>query len=96
MVYILNKLDPELFVQKNEGRMMDFVLWETTEERIRTIIKNERCRSIFSKKEVVNLFSIDQKIQMVQTSEIQLKPFDRIITWTSSGRFFVMEIVKYS
>lgn len=95
MIYLLNKFDPELFFQKEDNRILVFHFWEATESRIQEVMRNNRLRSIFSKQEVINLFDVKQKIQMVQTSKIKLKLYDRLIIWTPTGRYFIVEITKY-
>ena len=72
----------------------NFIIWTTTEERVQHIIDNERCRSIFSKKEIQNLFS-KKKMQMVTVNKIEPKKFDRIITWTDKGKWFILEFVSF-
>lgn len=72
----------------------NFIIWTTTEERVQHIIDNERCRSIFSKKEIQNLFS-KKKMQMVRVDKIEPKKFDRIITWTDKGKWYILEFISF-
>lgn len=93
MVYILPNLDLNFIKIKGTG-FAEFSLWTTTEERIRAIIANERCRSIFSKKEIVGLFG-GMKMQMVKVTEITPEVWDKVLTWTDDGRWFVMEFTSF-
>lgn len=70
-------------------------MWETGEERVKGLIENERSRSIIGKQEVVNLFDIKQKVQIVPVKKIQLKKWDKIIVWTTNGRYFVLEVTEF-
>lgn len=72
----------------------NFIIWTTTEERVQHIIDNERCRSIFSKKEIQNLFN-KKKMQMVRVEKIEPKKFDRIITWTDKGKWYILEFISF-
>lgn len=93
MIYLLNNLDLDLFVKKN--RYMLFWMWETGEARVKGLIENERSRSIIGKQEVVNLFDIKQKVQIVPVKKIPLKKWDKIIVWTTNGRYFVLEVTEF-
>lgn len=93
MVYLLDKINLELFEIEKE-KYYYFTLFETVEERVKDWIRNERCRSIFSRQEIINLFELKQKVQVVQTKKIILKPFDKVIIWTASGKYFVLELIK--
>lgn len=94
MVYLIDSFDFDLIRTNAGGQFMNFTLWETTEDRIKRIIANERCRSIFSRNEIINLFKTG-KIQMVKCQEIVLKQFDRIVVWTKTNRYFVIEITSF-
>lgn len=94
MIYLLNELDFELIDFKNQEQYAEFTIWETSEEKVKTYIKNERTRSIFSKQEIRNIFNINEYMQMVQVDKIPLKRYDKIIVWTKSGRYFVLELIK--
>jgi hypothetical protein len=91
MVYILPELDLNFITFDNDG-FSNFTIYTTTESRIKNIITNERCRSIFSKKEIVGLFG-GIKMQMVNVKIIKIKLWDKIITWTNDGRWFVLEFI---
>lgn len=71
-----------------------FWTWETNEERVKRWLENERSKAIIDKQEIVNLFDIKQKVQIGKVAKIRPKLFDRIIIWTPSGKFFVLEITK--
>lgn len=93
MIYLLDHLDLELFdLPKDEYTL--FWTWETNEERVKRWLENERSKTIVQKQEIVNLFDIKQKIQMGTVAKIHPKLFDRIIIFTETGRFFVLEITK--
>ena len=93
MIYLLDVLNFELFERSSKYRM--FSMWETTEERVKGWIQNERSRSFIDKKELVNLFDIKQKVQITEAKRIKLKINDKIIMWTHSGRYFVLEFSEY-
>lgn len=93
MVYILPNLDLN-FINIGEVGYANFSIYTTTEERIKHIIANERCRSIFSKKEIVGLFG-RMKMQMVTVKMITPKVWDKILTWTEDGRWFVLEFLSF-
>lgn len=86
----MDKLDLEL-LESNKDCFMTFDFWETPESRVMRLLENERCRSIFSRQEIINLFKIKHKIQMVKITQIKLKQYDKIIIWTPSGRYFILE-----
>jgi len=90
MVYLLDRIDLEVLDFKNIGDFVDFSIWQTTEDRVKRLITNERCRSIFSKQEIVGLFGT-KKMQMVSVKKIKLKLFDRCVVWTKTGKFFIVE-----
>lgn len=94
MVYLIDTFDFDLIKTNAGGQFMNFTLWETSEDRIKRIIANERCRSIFSRNEIINLFKTG-KIQMVKCGEIILNQFDRVIVWTKTNRYFVIEITSF-
>lgn len=74
---------------------MNFTMWEVGEDRVRRWLEHDRSRSIFSKQEVKNLFSLD-KIQVGKVGKIHLQKFDKIIVWTNSSRYFVIEITGFT
>ncbi len=86
----MDKLDLELF-NFNKDFFMTFDLFETTESRVMRWLENERCRSIFSRQEIINLFKVKHKIQMVKIDRIKLKQYDKLIVWTPSGKYFILE-----
>ena len=90
MIYLMDKLDLELF-NFNKDFFMTFDLFETTESRVMRWLENERCRSIFSRQEIINLFKVKHKIQMVKIDRIKLKQYDKLIVWTPSGKYFILE-----
>ena len=90
MVYLLDQIDLDILNFKNIGDFVDFSIWQTSEERVKRLISNERCRSIFSKQEIVGLFGT-KKMQMVSVKKIRLKLFDRCVVWTKTGKFFIIE-----
>lgn len=94
MVYILPNLDLN-FIKLGEMGFAQFSIWTTTEERVRHIMENQRCRSIFSKKEIVGLFG-GMKMQMVRVERIVPKVWDKIVTWTEDGRWFVLEFTSFN
>lgn len=94
MIYLIDSFDFDLINIADGGDFMNFVMWETTEERVKRIIANERCRSIFSRNEIIKLFKTG-KIQMVRCDKITLQPFDRIVVWTEALRYFVIEVTSF-
>jgi hypothetical protein len=90
MIYLIDKIDLELF-EINKNSFYTFDLFETTEERVLKWIENERCRSIFSRLEIINLFKTRYKVQVVKVDKIKLKKYDKLIVWTNSGRYFILE-----
>lgn len=95
MVYLVDEIKPEIF-HIEQGAYMLFYLWETSEQRVLAWIENERCRSLFSRDEIINLFKPKSKIQMVQIkNKIRLKKFDKVIYWNPEGRYFVLEVTKF-
>lgn len=95
MIYLIDKFDPELIDFAGENDYFSFELWLTSEQRVKAWIENERCRSIFSRKEVINLFNPRYKIQMVKVKKFKLHRFDKIIIWTPTGNYFVLEVIGY-
>lgn len=95
MLYLLDKLDLELFEFSKGKEYMVFDMWETNEKRVNRWIENERIRSIFSRKEIINLFKTKYKIQMVQVDKIRLKRYDKIVVWTPSGKYYMLEIKSF-
>ena len=95
MIYLLDRFDPEIIGFKDPYEYFNFTMWEASEKRIKGWIENERCRSIFSRQEIINLFNFKEKIQMVKTKSIRLKKFDKIILWTPSSRYFVLEVIGF-
>jgi hypothetical protein len=91
MIYLVDKLDFDILELSNNC-FFTFDLFQTTEERVRRWLENERSRSIFSKLEITNLFRIRNKIQMVKVDKIKLNRFDKVIIWTPTGKYFVLEI----
>lgn len=94
MVYLIDSFDFDLIDITKGGEFMNLTMWETTEERVKRIIANERCRSIFSRTEIINIFKAG-KIQMVRCNKFTLKPFDRIVVWTETNRYFIIEITGF-
>lgn len=92
MIYLLDRFEPDI-INRNGEQYLYFTFWETTEKNVKGLIANERCRSIFSRKEIINLFDAG-KIQMVQVDEIVLRPYDKVILWTETKRFFVIELLE--
>lgn len=90
MIYLLDTLNFELFEKTSKYRL--FYVWETNESKVKGWIENERTRSIVDKQEVVNLFDIRHKIQVVPISKVKLCKYDKVIVWTKSGRYFVLEL----
>ena len=96
MIYLLDRFEPDL-IKVDSDKYMNFTMWKTTEERVKVWIANERCRSIFSRKEIINLFNTG-KIQMVQVDNIKLEPYDKVIVWTDNNNiknYYVIEIKSY-
>lgn len=91
MLYLMDKLDLELF-DFTKNNYMVFDLWEIHESKVQRLLENERCRSVFSRLEIINLFKTKHKIQMVQVKKIKLNRFDKIILWTLTGKYFALEI----
>jgi hypothetical protein len=91
MIYLVEKLDFDILELSNDC-FFTFDFFQTTEERVRRWLENERSKSIFSKLEIKNLFRIKNKIQMVKIDKIKLSRFDKIIVWTPGGKYFVLEI----
>lgn len=86
----MDKLDFEI-LEFNKNYFFSFDLFETTEERVTRWLENERCRSIFSRQEIINLFKIKHKIQMVKIDRVKLNRYDKIIIWTLTGKYFILE-----
>ena len=91
MLYLMDKFDLEI-IKVNKNSNIIFDLWETCAKRVQRWMENERCRSIFSRQEIINLFKTKHKIQMVQIKEIVLKKYDKIILWTNANRYFILEV----
>lgn len=91
MIFLLDRFDVDFIDKDCIHHFAQMSLWETTESRVKGWIQNERCRSFFSRKEIINLFQTG-KIQMVKVDKISVKPFDKIILWTKDKRFFVLEV----
>lgn len=94
MIYLLNSLDFDLI--KSSHKYLNIDLFETNEWKVKNWIKNERCRTIFSKQEVVQLFGIPDKVQIVKVNDIKLEQFDKLIIWTGQGKYWVLEILSVS
>jgi len=94
MVYLLDKFDLGLLNPNMGGDFMNFTMWETTGDRVERMLANERCKSIFSRQEIMSLFKTG-KIQMVKCTDIKLKAFDRVIIWTEDSRYFVIELTGF-
>ncbi len=94
MVYLLDHFNPEFLILPQDKGFMRFDFWEIKEAKVKHIIENERCRSIFQRSEIINLFKTG-KIQMVPVKKISLKRFDKIIIWTPGGRYFVLEATLF-
>lgn len=77
----------------NEEEKYILTYYYLTEEQVLNKIKNITCRSFFGRKEVLNLFGIKEKIQVVQSKEYKIKPFDKILLKDEKGRFIIIELV---
>lgn len=86
----MDKLDFEIF-EFNKECFLSLDLFQTTEQRVMGWLHNERCRSIFSRQEIINLFKTKHKIQMVKVNKIKLTRYDKLIIWTPKGTYFVLE-----
>jgi len=94
MLYLVDNFDFTL-IQKTQDFYRLFLFYEITEKRLKEMIDNNRVRTIFSKEEILNLFSITNKVQIVHTDQIKLKKFDKLITW-KDGRIFVLQLLDYN
>ena len=94
MIYLLNELDFDN-IAFNRNRYVEFTFFRTYEHRVKGWIKNERTRTIIEKKEVVNFFSIKEKVQMGKATKIELKKFDKLIIFTSKNNFYVLEVIGF-
>lgn len=93
MLYLVDSFDPRLLAKTNNGHYLHFTMWETTEDRVKRLMANWRCRSIFERQEIINLFSAG-KIQVVKCKKFDLQPYDQIILWTKDKRYFIIELTK--
>lgn len=94
MIYLLDSLDMDIF-EIGEDEYFNFTLWLTSEERVKRWIENERSRSIFSKQEIKELFGVGS-IQIGQVTKIRLTKYDKVILWTESKKYYVMEVVGFT
>ena len=93
MLYLLDNLDFTL-IQKSDNFYQLFLFYEITEKRLKEMLDNNRSRTIFTKQEILNLFNIKNKVQIVQVDKIKLKEHDKIITW-KNNRIFVLQLLNY-
>lgn len=93
MIYLLSQLDFDLLEQTHN--YLEVHMYQTTEWKVQNWIRNERCRSIFSKQEVLGLFNIKEKVQIVNVARITLERFDKIIIWTGN-KYWVLEVLSVS
>lgn len=92
MIYLLNKFDLDIF-ELDEEKYVGLELWETGEPKVKGWIENERTRTIMDKVEVVNLFNIQEKVQMGKVSKINLKKYDKIVVWTPEGKYYAFRVL---
>lgn len=92
MIYLLNKLDFDLIGSCHKYLHID--MFETNEWKVQNWIKNERCRTIFDKQEITELFGITDKVQVVKVDRIDFELYDKIIIWTGSGKYWVLEVMS--
>lgn len=91
MIYLLDKFDPDLFEwDKEQYVILEF--WETWEGKVKGWIVNERTRTIFGKQEIVNLFKIEEKVQMGKVDKIKIKKHDKIIIFTEKNKYYVLRV----
>lgn len=92
VLVITNLTLPNLILPKNSDDYI-FTYYYLTEEMAIKQIKNSTCRSFFGKKEVLNLFKINQKVQVVEAQQYQVKPYDKILLKDKNNRFIILELV---
>jgi hypothetical protein len=93
VIYLLDKFDLDLIswsATKDEYLQLD--LYETGETKIKGWLENERTRTIIGKNEITSLFKVKAKIQIAKVEKIVLKKHDKIIIWTTSGKYFVFRV----
>ncbi len=93
MLYLVDSFDPSLLAKTNNGHYLHFTMWQTTEDRVKRLITNWRCRSVFERNEIINLFSTG-KIQVVKCRKFDIKPYDQIIVWTKNKEYFIIELTR--
>ena len=92
MIYLLNKLDLDIF-EFDKNKYTGLEVWETWDQKVKGWIENERTRTIMDKVEVVNLFKVQEKVQMGKVDKIKLQKFDKIIVWTPEGKYFCFRVL---
>ncbi len=91
MIYIQKELNLSHFKLPD---YLYFSLFKTTEERIKRWVENNRTRTLLSKNEVINLFSLKKKIQIKEVRKVELKLFDKVIFY-NSGEWYVLTVVDF-
>jgi len=93
VIYLLDKFDLDLISwEAQPGEYLQLDLFETSENKVKGWIENERTRTIIDKREVTNLLSIKAKVQMAKVEKVILKKYDKIIVWTPEGKYRVFRV----
>jgi len=92
MIVIIDKFNLDILeLPQSEDYLLCY--FYTNQETIERWIKFNRVRTIFDKREILNMFNIREKAQIVKAEKIKIKPYDKIII-KHQNRFFVLELIE--
>lgn len=80
-------------IKWEKGTHYFFEFFQTTENRVKRWIENERCKTIIDKKIILNMFDIKKPVQIKNAENIVLKKFDKVVLWSDDGRYYILEMI---
>lgn len=92
MVIILPTFDLSLLKIPKDSDNICISYYFINEEKIKDLIKNNRCRTILKKKEIINLFNLKEKVQIVSVKKIFVNLYDKIVV-PYKGQYIVLEFI---
>lgn len=85
------KLPNIVFPQNYENYILTFR--HLTEDQVEKEIKFNTCRAFIGKKEIINFFNLNSKVQIVNVKEYKLKPYDKILLRVNE-KYFIIELLE--
>lgn len=86
------KLDNIIFPEDNDKYILSYRF--INEEQAKKEIEFNTCRTFVGKKEIINLYKIDKKVQIVEAKKHSLKTFDKILFQYENGKYVIIELLE--